>query len=182
MRRMTIHRAERLAKMDEHPNSMLKDVALSCLATFSSIAICSGLFLWRSQYFLQWRQVRTEFAFTPVYDSYTLAIIWVLMGFTAIGSRSWIAPVGVGFILTMYTLFGWSWSGPGYLLKAIEPLLFFRSDMKLLAAAINSALLIYWVCREKRRTSAPKRSEAGFAVLTIGRPITGQNVAELDED
>jgi len=121
----------------------------SLISTLLIFALLDTGFLFYSRRFETWRQVRTEFAFTIPATQLMAVMACLLTSTIGRRSRSWIVPVGVGFVLVGITTPSVVWSGPGYLYQAVDPLISLRSMLGMWGWLFNSIFLIAWVCVSK---------------------------------
>lgn len=126
-------------------------INVSLLSTLATFAMANVAFVLRSAEFAQWRQPRTEFAFSPPTHDFLSVIIIFAVGAIAVRERQWVVPYGVGLILCGMTIGGVAWSGPGYLFQAVKPLMDFEMEMWGSALLLNAAIVIVWICLSKRR-------------------------------
>lgn len=115
----------------------------SAIATLISWAIANAILLWRSQAFLEGRQPRTEFAFSPIAWHSHNVIACFALGAIAFQTKRWPVPLLFG-LLFMLLSHVFAWSGPGWLLEFITPLLNFRFALAAFIYVSTFALLFCW--------------------------------------
>jgi len=135
--------------------------AVSLFATLVSFGISDFVFNLLASNFQQFRQARVEFAFaSPTQNPVPFLVILVTSGI-AVRERQWIAPFCISAILSYGSFGGFAYSGPGELLKAVEPLITFRWELVGFALIFNFTIIIFWILDSKRRALATwARSQA----------------------
>ena len=125
-------------------------LVLACVSTIFCFGLADIIFGVAEIQFSLWRQVRTEFAFQlPSHNIFTM-IVCVFMSSISLIKRQWIIPFLIGLILSMFSYGGYSFSGPGYLMTAVEPLLNLHYELILFAYLLNAYIIATWVSHSKR--------------------------------
>ncbi|MDR3692959.1 MAG: hypothetical protein P4L46_26505 [Fimbriimonas sp.] len=184
----------------------------SLVATFLTFAVLDGIILWQSMGYTQWRQVRTEFAFVLPSHNWLAILICMGTSMVALLKRQWIVPVCVCFVLLYFSLsLDMLVISGGAEISRVMPLYELRVNLILAAWLPMSAFMIVSVAPIGASRATPHnvdfaigkvvaeailatygpaqspsteigRSEAGFPTLTIGRPPTSEDVAELEDE
>ena len=139
-------------RVDNHPelNSPAVSVAVAAVATILSLVIANTLLMAHAQQFVQWRQLRTEFAFASICGDHVFALVCIFVGYVAIQTRRWMFAFLIGTILALMSVPSGFHSGPYELMKAVRPLMSFHGDMLAVSYAINLILVASWVQVAKR--------------------------------
>jgi len=144
------------------PRSIVVSLLVAMIATLISLSIADVIFQSQAVEFANLRNVRTNFAFTPPGQLWAPAIICILSGFVAVHEKQWVIPLCIGLFFVPVLSGGYAWSGPGYMLQGIRPLLHLRQLLLELIWPFTCLLLILWICIEKR---VARRNRSAFKAV-----------------
>jgi|GEM_PF-1296229 len=142
-------------KVQFEPESWLVSLSVALVTTLVCFTIANIVFDQVASGFTRWRQIRTEFAFRPPSHHMLLIVFLICGGTVAIRCRQWIVPIGLALILGIFSQDVHAYSGPGYLFRAVQPLIELNSILTGAALHANSVVLIALVVVSKDR-AVPK--------------------------
>jgi len=137
-------------KVQLEPESGLLSVSVALISTSISFVTANIAFVRASEGFTQFRQVRTEFAFSPPTHHTLLIAIMIIGGAIAVQSRQWIVPIGLALMLSVFCQDVYGYSGPDYLFRGVHPLIDYKGVLTGAALLANAIILIGWICVSKR--------------------------------